>query len=168
MTLGEYTPGSIVRLGHDHIVLPHRPDGTTPVIRKEFETTMRFGNSKDWRESDIRRFLNGDYYEMMCAAVGRENIIPHTVLLEADDGTNKQVFCEDNISLLTSGLYRHYRQFLPRYGDWWWLANPFSMEPEYARNVCCVHSRGVLNWSDCGSECGVRPFCILNSSLLIE
>lgn len=87
----------------------------------------------------------------------------------ADDGTGKGTVCKDNVSILTTELYRRYREFLPAYGDWWWTATPANSDNEnYARRVCCVGFYGVLCWSDCGYGCGVRPFCILNSSILLS
>ena len=97
--------------------------------------------------------------------VGTENIIEHEVNLAADDGTNKGVVCRDNVSLLTTDLYRKYRDFLPAYGSWWWTATPVSKEDGYARGVCCVYGGGALNWCDCGYSGGVRPFLILDSSV---
>lgn len=105
----------------------------------------------------------------MCLAVGKENIIKHTVNLIADDGTNKGVSCEDNVSILTTGLYRRYREYLPAYGNWWRTATPVSADiSSVARGVCCVDSDGVLCWNGCGGCNGVRPFCILKSSILVS
>lgn len=33
----------------------------------------------------------------------------------ADDGTNKNVVCFDSVSILTTELYRKYKQYLPDY-----------------------------------------------------
>lgn len=40
--------------------------------------------------------------------------------------------------------------------------------PEYACGVCCVSSNGILSWDDSDVCYGVRPFCILNSSILVN
>lgn len=167
--LGDMKPGSVVKLGErEYIVLGHGAE-TTAVITKEFATEMAFGSNNDYRKSDVRSYCNGKFYKELAKAVGAENIVQHTVKLTADDGTNKGVICKDNVSILTTELYRRYREYLPAYGNWWWTATPVnSDDSDYARNVCCVRSNGILSWRDCGYCVGVRPFCILNSSILIS
>lgn len=166
--LSSYTPGSVVKLGEREFIVLEQSGDTTAVIAKEFVRKMGFGRSNKWCDSEVRRYLNRDFYNELSAAVGKDNIIEHTVDLEAEDGTNKGVTTKDNISVLTAGLYRRYREFLPAYGDWWWTATPASAHVDYARYVCYVNSGGFLNWFGCGYVGGVRPFCILNSSLLVS
>lgn len=164
--LGEIKCGKVVRIGGiDYIVLDHSAE-TTAIIAKSFAKEMKFGKDGKYGESDVRKYLNGEFYDGLAKAVGAENIIRHTVHLTADDGTNVGVSCRDNVSLLTTELYRRYRQYLPAYGRWWWLATPVSNHKDYAGCVCNVGSDGVLLWSGSGYCGGVRPFCILNSSIL--
>lgn len=167
--LGDMKPGSVVKLGErEYIVLGHGTE-TTAVITKEFATEMAFGSNNDYRKSDVRSYCNSKFYKELAKAVGAENIVQHTVKLTADDGTNKGVICKDNVSILTTELYRRYREYLPAYGNWWWTATPVnSDDSDYARGVCCVNSGGVLSWDSCDCCGGVRPFCILNSSILIS
>ena len=167
--LGDMKPGSVVKLGErEYIVLGHGVE-TTAVITKEFATEMAFGSNNDYRKSDVRSYCNGKFYKELAKAVGAENIVQHTVKLTADDGTNKGVICKDNVSILTTELYRRYREYLPAYGNWWWTATPVnSNDSDYARGVCDVDSYGILDWGGCGYCDGVRPFCILNSSILIS
>ena len=168
--LGSFARGSVVKIGNrEYIVLDHSLE-TTAVIAKDFVKQMEFGKNADWIDSKVRDYLNGEFYGELCKAVGSENIIAHTVKLEADDGTGKKVKSKDYISLLTTEQYRRYREYLPAYGKWWWLATRVSHDvKDYARRVCYVCSCGVLIWhcSDFVSG-GVRPFCILNSSILVS
>ena len=164
--LGRVICGSDIEIGdRSYIVLEHRNDGTTAVITKDFWKRMELGNSGDYAESAVRTALNIEFYNEVANVVGAENIIEHEVNLAADDGANKGVVCRDNVSLLTTDLYRKYRDFLPAYGSWWWTATPVSKEDGYARGVCCVYGGGALNWCDCGYSGGVRPFLILDSSV---
>lgn len=169
ITLGDMKPGETVKLGNrDYIVLGHGAE-TTAVITKDFVKEMEFGDSNDYRKSEIRKYCNEEFYKELRLAVGEENIIKHTVNLIADDGTNKGVSCKDNVSILTTELYRRYREYLPAYGDWWWTATPVSADvSSVARYVCYVGSGGVLDWGGCGYCRGVRPFCILKSSILVS
>ena len=128
---------------------------------------MEFGKSWDYSKSYVRDYCNGDFYNELAEVVGKENIVPHRVNLTCDDGSNKGVTCKNNVSILTAENYRRYREYLPALGKPSWTATGVtSLEGIYARGVCSVSSRGVLSW--CGRACGVRPFCILNSSILVS
>lgn len=168
--LGSYEPGFVVKLGErEYIVLGHGSE-TTAVITKDFAKKMTFGDSGDYATSNVRKFCNGEFLNELAAVVGMDNIVAHTVNLVADDGTGKGKTCKDKVSILTTENYRRYRELLPGYGDWWWTATRVSHDDSlgYSRNVCYVDSLGVLSWFGCGCCLGVRPFCILNSSILVS
>lgn len=167
--LKDFAPGSTVKIGNrEYIVLEHSKD-TTAIITKEFAKKMAFGDSGDYTQSDVRKYCNGEFYDELAAAVGENNIITHTVKLMADDGTGKDVSCKDKVSILTADLYRRYREYLPAYGSWWWLATRVTATvKDWLRYVCGVYSDGTLNWHDCDCCSGVRPFCILNSSISVS
>lgn len=168
--LGGVKCGNIIKLGdREFYVLGHGAE-TTAVLAKDAARRMTFGGGGDYRKSDVRDYCNGDFYKELAAVVGAENIVQHTVKLGADDGTGKGLSCKDNISILTTDLYRRYREFLPAMGDPWWTATRVSHDEDtgYTRCVCCVFSYGVLCWYGCGYSRGVRPFCILNSSILVS
>ena len=169
MRLADFPCGSVVKIGDLSFVVLEQCGEETAVITKDFVRSMPFGNGGDWRTSDIRAFCNGDFYQEISKAVGKENIYDHMVNLSADDGTGKDEFCRDYVSLLTTEEYRRYREFLPAYGKWWWLATRVSYDvKDYGRYVCNVGSCGILNWDGCDYSVGVRPFCILNSSILVS
>lgn len=167
-TLGQLKPGSIVKLGErEYIVLGHGTD-TTAVITKDSVKKMEFGDNNNYQTSKVREYCNTTFYNELVKAVGTENIFKHKVKLMADDGTNKGVFCCDNVSILTTELYRRYRQYILNCDDWWTATPVNSTIRNYARSVCYVYSNGILCWDDCDYCGGVRPFCILNSSILIS
>lgn len=168
--LGGVKCGNIIKLGdREFYVLGHGAE-TTAVLAKDAARRMTFGGGGDYRKSDVRDYCNGDFYKELAAVVGAENIVQHTVKLGADDGTGKGLSCKDNISILTTDLYRRYREFLPAMGDPWWTATRVSHDEDtgYTRGVCYVYSDGILDWDVCVCSCGVRPFCILNSSILVS
>ena len=167
--LGDAKPGEVVKIGdREYIVLEH-DDNKTLVITKEFVTKkMSFGNSSDYKKSEVRKYVTETFYAELCNVVGKENIYSHKVNLMCDDGSNKNDYVEDFVSILTTEEYRRYRELIPAYGDWWWTASATTVLGEnYFRGVCYVGSHGIVNWVVCGRghTCGVRPFCILNSSI---
>lgn len=169
VALGMLKVGGEFMLGDDvYIVLEHDGDNTK-IISKDFLYLILFGESNDWREVELREVLNGEHYDKIAAIVGKENIVPMTRDLTAMDGSGSYGTCEDKISMLTFDEYRKYHSILGievDYPDWWWLLNPASMRKDYARGVCHVNFGGVPGWGDCGWAGGVRPFCILKSSVL--
>lgn len=165
--LGDFKPGETVKFGNrEYVVLGHGEE-TTAVITKDIVKDMEFGKTSDYSKSYVREFCNGEFYKELSNAVGKENVIPHRVKLTCDDGSNKGASCKDNISILTTENYRRYREYLPAIGKCSWTATGVTtLDNDYARGVCYVYSRGILRWNDCGCCTGVRPFCILHSSIL--
>lgn len=168
-SLGEAQLGSVVKIGNcEYIILDHSKN-TTAVITKNSTKKMKFGQSGDYLTSDVRKYCNGEFYNELVAAVGAENIVRHIVKLVADDNTGEGHICWDNVSIITTENYRRYRKFLKAYGDLWWTATKVTYDDEdFARDICCVRSNGVLDWYGYGYCNGVRPFCILKSSILVS
>lgn len=170
MKLGSLKPGTVFKVGkREFIVLGHGKD-TTAVILKDFLYTGIFdNNSNNYAKSTVRKEINGDFCREIEAAIGIENLIPHRVDLTANDGLKDYGSCVDKVSLMTADNYRRYREFLPGYGKWWYLATPFSTESNgYTRCVCCVNSDGTVCGDGCDCSNGVRPFCIFSSSISVS
>ena len=84
------------------------------------------GKCNDWKKSDLREYLNGEFLAKLEAAVSAENIIQFERDLLSLDGQTEYGSCTDKVSLLTVDEYRKYRAALPNTGDWWWLITPDS------------------------------------------
>ena len=164
--------GETFKVGNlEFIVLEHHEE-TTSVILKQFWKSSQFdSDSNDYKNSNIRKDLNNNFYKELCAFVGSENIIKHKVDLTADDGLKDYGSCEDDISLLTCNLYRKYVYTLKKYNPvkWWWLATAYSTKSNgYEVSVRCVYGDGALYDCGCSCEDGVRPFCILKSNIFVS
>lgn len=162
--------GNIMKIaGRDYIVLDINT-GDVSLLAKDPACRMEFGGDGDYAMSKVRNYLNGDFYRELAASVGEENIVEHTVRLIADDGTGKGIVVNDKISLLTTDMYRRYREYIPALGTSWWTATRVTHNNDtgYARHVCCVSSGGILNWNVCDFGNDVRPFCILKSSFFMS
>ena len=168
-TLGSTKPGDAVTIGgREYIVLEHT-EKTTSIITKMPTKFMAFGKDSDYTKSDVRAYCNGKFYEELCKAVGKHNIIPHIVHLVSDDGSNKGVAIKDNVSILTCDRYRYYREFLPMIGSPCWTATRVTtLDEDYARRVCVINSHGVLSWSGYDCSLDVYPCCVLDSSVLVS
>lgn len=151
----------------EYIVLEQLDGNQTVVIRKELlEDEMEFdSDDNNWKTSNIRKFLNGEYLEEIEKAFGRDSIVEHTVDLLSLDGLDDYGTSIDKVSLLTIDQYRKYRKVLGgNLDNWWWLLTPDSTSSgQSACYVRCVRSNGYVFYGDCGCGWGVRPFFILQS-----
>jgi hypothetical protein len=157
--------------GKEFIVLEHFDDGNTAVIAKEsLKDKMSYGANNNFAGSNIRKFLNTDYLGKFEDDFGVENIVEHDIDLLSLDGLDDYGVDKAKVSLLTIDQYRKYRKILgANLGSWWWLATPDSTPSGYgAAYARCVDSRGRIDYCDCGFSGGVRPFCILKSTIFVS
>ncbi len=125
------------------------------------------GVCNNWQASDLRNYLNTDFYEALAKEIGEENIIPFERNLLSLDGQTEYGTCEDKVSLLTVDEYRKYRSMIPNTDDyWWWLITPWSTKCNgYSQFVAVVSPSGYIDDYYCDGRNGVRPFCIFGSSI---
>ena len=124
-------------------------------------------DSSNWKNSNLRDYLNEEFLEKIAAEIGLENIVPFERDLLSLDGQTEYGKCEDKFSLLTVDEYRKYRSLIPNTKDyWWWLISPWSTPcNDYKRTVAVVSSAGDFSGDGCGRRGGVRPVCIFSSSI---
>ena len=136
-------------------------------IAEQLDDRMIFdNNSNDWESSDLRKYLNEDFYTKIACEIGEDNIIPFDRDLLSLDGQTEYGSCEDNISLLTVDEYRKYRKLIPNTNYWWWLITPWSTPCNgYEKLVAVVSTSGDFNYNSCDDDYGVRPVCIFSSSI---
>lgn len=169
--LSELSVGDNFKIGNVHYVILDKTDEGVHCLTKNFITdNKKFDtNSNNFNTSEINTYLNTTYYEWLSNEIGRENIIEHDVDLLSLDGLDDYETVKCKISLLTLDQYRKYRNTIPKLDTWWWLATPYSTPNGYgAYCVCGVGSGGDVYYFDCRYGGGVRPFCILKSSLLVS
>lgn len=137
-----------------------------PVFNRAFDSE----NRNDWRVSSVRRELNGPFFDgLIAAGANRAAFLDWESDLTADDGMTDYGTATDKIALLSDGLYRKYRRFIPRVDEWCWTLTPWTCDPEYSYGVRYVTSSGALNYYyACGGYGGVRPLCYLESSILVS
>lgn len=138
-------------------------------LAERLPDNMRFGSNNDWKDSEIRSYLNGEFCEKLADVVGKENIIPFERDLFSLDGQTEYGKCEDKVSIISLDEYRKYRVLIPNAEYWWWMLTPDSTEcngdTSYIR---VVSPDGVIGDDGCyNCSRGVRPFCIF-SPLIFE
>ena len=71
--------------------------------------------------------------------------------------------------MLSDGLYRKYRRFIPLVDDWCWTLTPWTCNPSDSYYVRNVYSSGAMYWNRaCHGLRGARPLCYLESSIFVS
>ena len=137
-----------------------------PVFHRAFDEE----NRNDWRVSSLRRELNGPFFDALIAeGANRAAFLDWESDLTADDGMTDYGTATDKIALLSDGLYREYRQFIPLVDDWCWTLTPWTCNPSNSYVVRIVYSSGALIriHAHIGFR-GARPLCYLESSIFVS
>lgn len=133
----------------------------------KLEGTRKFDSScNDWKPSDLRNYLNTEFYDMLAAEIGAENIIPFERNLLSMDGQTEYGTCEDKVSLINVDEYRKYRKYIPNAGYYFWTITPDSTKCNKDTTFVRVVSPSgrILNYG-CNYSIGVRPFCIFSPAI---
>ena len=163
-------PGQTFMIGDmEFIRFADTPEGT-PVVLKDIAFNSRFGDNNDFRSSDILKKLQEEFLPQIIEAVGDENVLEFETDLTTLDGLKNYGTLKSRISLPNLDFYRANAEIFDKYNPdcYWWLATADSAKPRYNPTwVLCVSPSGlIIRGGDCCNvSCGVRPFCILKSSI---
>ena len=169
--LSSLKPGEVFKKnGTEYIVCEHFENGSTAIIRKEcLEDGIEFGDTNNWAESGLRKFLNNEYLKNISDDFSQDNILDHEVDLLSLDGYDDYGRTTDKVSVLTIDQYRKYHKFIGNVDRWNWLATPDSTPSGTdASDVRIVDDCGRVGWRYSGNWYGVRPFFLLKSSISVS
>ena len=146
----------------------------TKVWRKELlDKTYRFDSElNDFRTSEIKNVLNdenGDILTDIYKGFGKENVLIDTVDLLSMDGLDTYGTCDCKVHLGTFDDYRKARKngmFRTENEKPFWLDTPDGCSSSYVRIV--YGGGGVYCYGCSWGDCGVRPFCSLDSSICVS
>lgn len=139
-------------------------------LAERLEEGMRFdSNCNDWKSSDLRKYLNEDFFQKLAQEIGEQNIVSFERDLISLDGQKEYGVCEDKVSLISFDEYRKYRELIPNTNNYsWWTLTPDSTKCNGDGVwVRYVSPSGHVSRRSRDSSDGVRPFCIF-SSLIFE
>lgn len=127
---------------------------------------MTFGSNNDWKESRIRKYLNGEFLEKLAAEVGEDNILEFERDLFSLDGQTEYGKCTDRISIISLDEYRQYRAHIPNSERYFWTLTPDSTKCNGDTSwIRVVSPSGIIYLDNFVISRGVRPFCIFSSSI---
>lgn len=151
------------------IVLEHLADGSTVVLFKDLYTDdQKFGNTNNYDGSEVDEICN-KLADEIAALVGAENLVEFELDLTSDDGLDDYGSIDRKVALMTTMMYRRYVRIIDKHkiDKWWWLATAHSTPTH--ENVNWVKCVSPSVYGDCFfSNFGVRPFCILKSSIFVS
>lgn len=168
--LKELEPGTIfVENGLKFVVLEQLEEGTK-VTELKLRGDKKFDeDSPDWEASELREYLNTETLTEYEKMFGTENIVETETDLTTLDGLKDFGTCEDKIRIMTFEEYRKYQHLFDREEDWEWTCTPWTVkERGWEYTVCVVSPRGGIDYSVCYNDLGVRPLCILKSSIFVS
>lgn len=157
-------PGdTVVISGIEWLILDKTEDVYYAITKDFIDLGMKFDENKnDWRSSELREFLNGEFL----AGLEEDMLLEFERDLTSMDGQIEYGSCMDKVSLLTVDEYRKYRKHLPNTKEWWWLITPWSTPCNGKEKLTTVVSpAGSIVNGSCDGNDGVRPFCIFKSSI---
>lgn len=125
------------------------------------EMPLDKSNKNDWRTSSLRKYLNGEYLEQF----NRGDLLPFVSDLTADDGMKDYGTAEDYVFILSCDLYRKYREFVPRFNNWWWTLTPWTCSHFCADDARFVVPGGAVSVNKAHNDYGVAPACLFNHKI---
>ena len=150
----------------------------TPVVDGEYtyyymygmETSMRFGDTNDYKKSDVRKDLNNSDLLKELKEKFKDDLVQIHLDLTAMDGMKDYgSLDEDLIGIPTIGLLMKHGDQIPLVGNWYWLATPNQTPTRNDSSfVQFVSSNGRVGCNGCRYDGGVRPFFILKSSISVS
>lgn len=179
--LYECKVGNIIidNIGNEWYVVEHDNDNNrTKVWRKELlDGTYKFDSkSNDFSNSEIKNILNdenGNILNDIYKGFGKENVLVDTVDLLSMDGLDTYGIYNCKVHLGTFDDYRKARKngmFRTENKKSFWLDTPDSTKEGYSSShVRVVRGSGDVGYFGCfWDDCGVRPFCSLESSICVS
>ena len=167
----ELEPGDHFYYGeYEYVLLDITDSGDYFAITADIADDRQFNSkggdgSNNWAQSDLRRYLNGEYINEMGIIKG--HLVKSQSDLVADNGDHSYGTCEDYITLLSCDQYRKYREIVPQYSDYIWTLTPWSCNVGNANYVRVVYPSGALYGSNANGAYGVAPACTFNHEILI-
>ena len=165
--------GKIAHIGEYEFIVIKSDEklGTTELLLKDkLGEDMEFGSNNDYRTSEIKKVLD-KFADEISAIIGNENLVEHIVDLTADDGLKCYGTIKAKMSLFTANMVRENVDILDEFklNGWWWTCTPYSTpKHENASWSKCVSPRGNFSNYFYYLDRGVRPFCIVKSSIFVS
>lgn len=151
--------------------IAYQDGGTVFLLDEEHAIEdVEFGNDNNYSNSNARTIsYTCEPILRLLKKYGSNALIPVEIDLFSHDGLQDYGVCKGDLAgIMTYDMYRNNREYIEP--SCMWLATPNSTPSGTgASYVRYVGSDGCVGYSDCGWNVrGVRPFCIIKSSILVS
>ena len=170
--LGNLNPGEHFKIADwDFIVLQHNERGTLVISNNLLAENEKFGETRNYKESNVKKVIEEKLLPVVEDAVGKNNIIEHYVKLTSVDMQNEFGDVKCRMRPISFDEAREFNNLLVNNDlpDWYWTLTQWSIEERgWKYSVAVVSPSGVFNNYICSYSFGVRPVCILNSNIFVS
>lgn len=170
--LSKLSAGDVFKIGsHDFIVLEQNGPVTAVISKNLMAENEEFGDSRNYKESNIRRVIEEDILPEIEGEIGADNIIEDEISLTSVDMQNEFGTYKCKMRPITFDEARRYNNLISNkeLPDWYWTCTSWSTEDRgWNYSVAVVSPSGCFNFNFYGSNYGVRPFCILKSHIFVS
>lgn len=130
------------------------------------ESVQFDSDCNNWKSSTLRNLLNTEFYNMVAAEIGADNIIEFERDLLSLDGQTEYGKCKDKVSIISVDEYRKYRNMIPNNDKYFWTLTPHSTSCN-DDSICLtvVSPSGYIDIISYNNGLGVRPLCIFSSAI---
>lgn len=174
--LRSLNPGETFLIGtHEFIVLKQERDFTKVISKNLMARDVQFDkNTRDYTKSALKQYIDRKIRPIILKNVGEENLIRESVSLTSLDNQTEFINCICDVRPLTFDEAREYNNLLVMenpsdWADWYWTLTPWSTIRRGGRLfMTVVLPSGSIYYNRYYDFNGVRPFCILNSSIFVR
>lgn len=158
--------GGTIEIGDIKWLILDKTAGGYFAITADSIGNRKFGKNNDWKESDIREYLNTEFLKKIEEDIGCGVLHPFKRDLLSLDGQEEYGTCEDEVSIISLDEYRKYRKLLPYTKYYWWTLTPDSTKcNDDTTWIRVVFPSGRIRGGSCDTSLGVRPVCIFPSEI---
>lgn len=168
--LADCKSGEIIEWnGYEWIAIDH-DESSKILLMNDILENKAFDENKgnptnNWKECSLRKYLNEDFYNRL---EDKEYISNYKSDLIADNGDDDYGTSLDNIFLISMDFYRHHRKEITLPDEWWWTITPSSSNASIVRAVTTDGSGSVSDLTAVNGGSGVRPACLVSSSIQVD
>ena len=171
--LSELEPGETFKISEwDFIVLEQQYGQTIVISKYNIGNPVLFGDTRNYKESNLRRIIEEDILPEVKREVGEHNIKSYIVDLTSLDMQNEFSGAVCKMFPITFGVARKYNNLLvnKELSDWYWTVTPWTTPARGSVNrMVVVAPSGRIDWSGCSTmRNGVRPMCYLNNEIEVR
>ena len=171
--LGDLKPGEHFKIADwVFIVLQHDERGTLVISKDLLAENEEFGETRNYKESNVKKVIEEKLLPVVEGAVGKDNIVSHSADLTSVDMQNEFGEVDCRMRPISFDEARRYNELLvnKKLSDWYWTLTPWSTEARgWKYSMAVVSPPGKVSNNHCHRRSrGVRPVCILNSNIFVS